>query len=210
MSFFTNLRADRLIAADQVVHRSDGRRRPRRPSASSRTSGPGAIEPIIAALPGGRQARHGGLRRRARGARDRQDLPAVRRRRWCRAARASSPGVAWALTSSRGYPPHLLLEALATPGIAKSALLDVINGQRQRFSRARAAHRRLCAGAEREGGAVPHHRRGRRRGGAARAARPAAGQGPDRRACTSSTSWRASTSPRCSARCRASSPTTTR
>ena len=43
-------------------------------------------------------------------------------------------GVAWALTSSRGYPPHLLLDALSTPGIAKSALLDVINGQRQRFS----------------------------------------------------------------------------
>ncbi len=43
-------------------------------------------------------------------------------------------GVAWALTSSRGYPPHLLLDALATPGIAKSALLDVINGQRGRFT----------------------------------------------------------------------------
>jgi serine/threonine-protein kinase len=43
-------------------------------------------------------------------------------------------GVAWALTSSRGYPPHLLLDALTTPGVAKSALLDVINGQRQRFT----------------------------------------------------------------------------
>ncbi|HEX4051775.1 MAG TPA: HEAT repeat domain-containing protein, partial [Steroidobacteraceae bacterium] len=42
--------------------------------------------------------------------------------------------VAWALTSSRNYPPHLLLEALAMPGIAKSALLDVINGQRGRFT----------------------------------------------------------------------------
>ncbi|HXY97901.1 MAG TPA: HEAT repeat domain-containing protein, partial [Steroidobacteraceae bacterium] len=43
-------------------------------------------------------------------------------------------GVAWALTSSRGYPPHMLLDSLATPGIAKSALLDIINGQRTRFS----------------------------------------------------------------------------
>ena len=61
-------------------------------------------------------------------------LPASTSRRWCRAVRASIAGVAWALTSSRGYPPNLLLEALSTPGIAKSALLDVINGQRQRFS----------------------------------------------------------------------------
>src|SRR5581483_9856305 len=36
--------------------------------------------------------------------------------------------------SSRGYQPHLLLDALTTPGVARSALLDVINGQRQRFS----------------------------------------------------------------------------
>ena len=43
-------------------------------------------------------------------------------------------GVAWALTSSRGYPPHLLLEVLAKPGISKSAVLEVINSQRARFS----------------------------------------------------------------------------
>jgi serine/threonine-protein kinase len=43
-------------------------------------------------------------------------------------------GVAWALTSSRSYPPHLLLEALAKPGISKSAVLEVINAQRTRFS----------------------------------------------------------------------------
>ncbi|MBS0387094.1 MAG: HEAT repeat domain-containing protein [Proteobacteria bacterium] len=43
-------------------------------------------------------------------------------------------GVAWALTSSRGYPPHLLLDALAKPGISKSAVLEVINAQRTRFS----------------------------------------------------------------------------
>jgi len=43
-------------------------------------------------------------------------------------------GVAWALTSSRSYPPHLLLDALAKPGISKSAVLEVINAQRTRFS----------------------------------------------------------------------------
>ena len=43
-------------------------------------------------------------------------------------------GISWALTSSRNYPHHLLLEALATPGIAKPALLDVIAAQKSRFT----------------------------------------------------------------------------
>ena len=43
-------------------------------------------------------------------------------------------GISWALTSSRNYPPHLLLEALATPGVSKSAVLEIIAAQKQRFS----------------------------------------------------------------------------
>jgi HEAT repeat protein/tRNA A-37 threonylcarbamoyl transferase component Bud32 len=42
-------------------------------------------------------------------------------------------GISWALTSSRNFPPNLLLEALNTPGISKSAILDVINAQKNRF-----------------------------------------------------------------------------
>src|SRR6185312_16881687 len=43
-------------------------------------------------------------------------------------------GISWALTSNRNYPPHLLIEALATPGISKPAILDVIAAQKTRFS----------------------------------------------------------------------------
>ena len=43
-------------------------------------------------------------------------------------------GVAWALSSSRAYPPTMLLDALGTEGIAKSALLDVITAHRSRLS----------------------------------------------------------------------------
>ena len=43
-------------------------------------------------------------------------------------------GVAWALSSSRAYPATMLLEALGTEGIAKSALLDVITAHRARLS----------------------------------------------------------------------------
>src|SRR5690606_22900700 len=35
---------------------------------------------------------------------------------------------------SRAYPPHLLLEALQLEGISKSALVDIIATQKQRFS----------------------------------------------------------------------------
>ncbi|HNR22712.1 MAG TPA: HEAT repeat domain-containing protein [Steroidobacteraceae bacterium] len=43
-------------------------------------------------------------------------------------------GISWALSSSRAYPPHLLLEALQLEGISKSALVDIIATQKQRFS----------------------------------------------------------------------------
>jgi eukaryotic-like serine/threonine-protein kinase len=42
-------------------------------------------------------------------------------------------GISWALTSSRGYSPNLLLEALQVKGVSKSALLEVIQAQRDRF-----------------------------------------------------------------------------
>jgi len=43
-------------------------------------------------------------------------------------------GISWALSSSRAYPPNLLLEALSIEGISKSALIDIISAQKQRFS----------------------------------------------------------------------------
>src|SRR6267143_110456 len=42
-------------------------------------------------------------------------------------------GISWALTSSRNYPPHMLLEALTTPGISKPTVLEVIAAQKRRF-----------------------------------------------------------------------------
>jgi len=42
-------------------------------------------------------------------------------------------GISSALTLSKGIPPQMLLDALALPGVAKSALLEVIAAQKQRF-----------------------------------------------------------------------------
>jgi serine/threonine-protein kinase len=43
-------------------------------------------------------------------------------------------GIAWALSASRNYPAHALLDALAKPGMPKQALLDVIAAQKTRFT----------------------------------------------------------------------------
>ncbi len=132
MSFFTNLRSDRLI---QQIKSTTDLMSPETQKAIGKLKdlGPGAIEAVIAALP--EADKHATVAfvdvlSTLAGA---KTFP-----QFIQAMVQGSPraiaGVAWALTSSRGYPPHLLLDALTTPGIAKSALLDVINGQRQRFS----------------------------------------------------------------------------
>jgi serine/threonine-protein kinase len=132
MSFFTNLRADRLIA--QIKSSNDLMGADTQKAIGKlKDVGPGAIEPVIAALPEADKHATVAFVDVLATLASAKTFP-----QFAEALVQGSPrviaGVAWALTSSRGYPPHLLLEALATPGIAKSALLDVINGQRTRFS----------------------------------------------------------------------------
>src|ERR1700689_5482548 len=43
-------------------------------------------------------------------------------------------GIAWALSSSKNYPAHALLDALTKPGMPKQALLDVIAAQKSRYT----------------------------------------------------------------------------
>ncbi|HTB68915.1 MAG TPA: HEAT repeat domain-containing protein [Steroidobacteraceae bacterium] len=43
-------------------------------------------------------------------------------------------GISWALTTSRNFPPNLLLEALSVPGVSKSALLEIVAAQKTRFN----------------------------------------------------------------------------
>jgi serine/threonine-protein kinase len=132
MSFFTNLRSDRLI---QQIKSTTDLMSPETQKAIGKLKdlGPGAIEPVIAALPEADKHATVAFVDVLSTLASAKTFP-----QYIEAMVQGSPraiaGVAWALTSSRGYPPHLLLEALTMPGVAKSALLDVINGQRQRFS----------------------------------------------------------------------------
>jgi len=132
MSFFTNLRADRLI---EQIKSSTNLMGPetQKAIAKLKDAGPGAIDAVIAALPEADKHATVAFVDVLATLASAKTFP-----KYVQALVQGSPrsiaGVAWALTSSRGYPPNLLLEALATPGVAKSALLDVINGQRTRFS----------------------------------------------------------------------------
>ncbi|MGB8694134.1 MAG: HEAT repeat domain-containing protein [Steroidobacteraceae bacterium] len=132
MSFFSNFRADRLIA--QITSSNDILGTETQKSvAKLKELGPGGIEAVLAALPEADKHATVALVDVLSALATAKSFPT-----YVEALITGSPrviaGVAWALTSSRGFPPHLLLEALARPGISKSAVLEIINAQRTRFS----------------------------------------------------------------------------
>ena len=132
MSFFTNIRADRFItelkeAKDVAAPATQ------KAIAKLRELGPGAIEPVTAALADADKIATVAFIEVLTGLVTQKTFP-----KFIEAMVQGSPrviaGVAWALSSSRAYPPTMLLEALSTDGIAKSALLDVITAHRSRLS----------------------------------------------------------------------------
>jgi len=131
MSFFTNLRADRLITE---IRSSSDPASPDTQKAVARLKdlGAGAIESVFAALPDADKNATLAFVEVLSGLVSQKSFPT-----FVRGLVEGSPrvvaGIAWALTTSRNYPPSLLIEALATPGISKSALLEVIASQKSRF-----------------------------------------------------------------------------
>jgi HEAT repeat protein/tRNA A-37 threonylcarbamoyl transferase component Bud32 len=131
MSFFTNLRADRLIT--EIRSCTDpASADTQKAIARLKDLGPGAIESIFAALPDADKNATLAFVEVLSGLVNPKSFPL-----FVRGLVEGSPrvvaGIAWALTSSRSYPPNLLIEALATPGVSKSALLEVIAAQKSRF-----------------------------------------------------------------------------
>src|SRR5882762_9267042 len=131
MSFFTNLRADRLITE---IRSSNDQASPALQKAVARLKdlGPGAIEPVFAALPEASKTATVAFVEVLAGLVSQKTFPQFIRGLIEGSARVIA-GISWALTSNRNYPPHLLLEALATPGVSKPAVLDVIAAQKARF-----------------------------------------------------------------------------
>ena len=132
MGFFTNFRADRLVTE---IRSSSNSASPatQKAVAKLKSLGAGAIEPIFGALPDADKNATVGFVEALSGLVNPKTFPI-----FVRGLIEGSPrvvaGISWALTSSRNYPPHLLIDALATPGVSKPAVLEIIAAQKQRFS----------------------------------------------------------------------------
>ncbi|HTU66353.1 MAG TPA: HEAT repeat domain-containing protein [Steroidobacteraceae bacterium] len=132
MSFFTNIRADRFItelkeATDVAAPQTQ------KAIQKLRDLGAGAIEPVTAALADADKIATVAYIEVLTGLVTQKTFP-----KFIESMVTGSPrvvaGVAWALSSSRAYPATMLLDALNTEGVAKSALLDVITAHRNRLS----------------------------------------------------------------------------
>jgi eukaryotic-like serine/threonine-protein kinase len=131
MGFFSNLRADRLVTE---IRSSTNPQSPATQKAVAKLKdvGPAALEAIFAALPEADKNSTVAFVEVLTALVTPKSFPQL-----VRGLVEGSPrvvaGISWALTSSRNFPPHLLLEALATPGISKPAILEVIAAQKSRF-----------------------------------------------------------------------------
>jgi serine/threonine-protein kinase len=131
MGFFSNLRADRLITELRTTA-DPASPSTRKAIAKLRDVGDDAIYPILAALPDASKESTLALVDALSTLVSQKSLPT-----FIKAMIEGSPrvvaGIKWALTGSRAYPPYLLLEALSQPDTPKSAILDVIVAQKDRF-----------------------------------------------------------------------------
>jgi serine/threonine-protein kinase len=132
MSFFTNLRADRLVTEIRSSNDPTGATT-QKAVARLKDVGPGAIESVLAALPDADKGSTMAFVEVLAGLVSQKTFPQFMRGLVEGSPRVIS-GISWALTSSRNYPPHLLLEALAVPGISKPTVLEVIAAQKSRFT----------------------------------------------------------------------------
>ena len=132
MSFLTNLRSDRLI--DRIKSSTEPLGQDTlKAVAKLKELGPGAIEPTIQALADADKNATVALVDVLSSLASNKTFPQLIQGMVDGGPRIIS-GIAWALSSSRGYSASLLLEALGTKGVSRSALLDVIQAQRGRFT----------------------------------------------------------------------------
>jgi HEAT repeat protein/tRNA A-37 threonylcarbamoyl transferase component Bud32 len=132
MSLFSNYRADRLIAE---VKSSGNPGSPLAQKALEKliSLGSDAIDPIVDALSTSEKRETTAYVEALSRLIDTKTLPTLLKTMSEANGRAMS-GIAWALSTSKNYPPHALLDALTKPGMPKQALLDVITAQKARYT----------------------------------------------------------------------------
>jgi eukaryotic-like serine/threonine-protein kinase len=132
MSFLSTMKAERLIAEIKASGDPAGANA-RKALARLAGMGVGAIEPIIEALPTADKAETLGYVEVLAALVDAKSFPLL-----VKGLTESNPraiaGVAWALSSSRNYPPSLLLELLTRDDVAEPAVLEIISAQKNRFA----------------------------------------------------------------------------
>jgi eukaryotic-like serine/threonine-protein kinase len=130
MSLFANYRADRLIAE---VKSSPGSPVAQKALDKLVALGSSAIEPIVSALTTAEKKETLAYVEALSRLIDTKSLPQLLKTMAEANGRAMS-GIAWALSSSKNYPPGALLDALNKPGMPRQAILDVIGAQKGRFT----------------------------------------------------------------------------
>jgi serine/threonine-protein kinase len=132
MSFFANLRAERLITE---IKSTSNAASPTTQKAVSKLVelGPGAIEPIFAALSDADKNATLAYTSALTELVSPKTLPQFMTGLVEGSSRVIA-GIAWALSSSHKYPIAQLLDALNIDGISKSAVLDVIAAHKSRFT----------------------------------------------------------------------------
>jgi serine/threonine-protein kinase len=132
MSLFANYRADRLIAE---VKSSGNPSSPLALKALEKliALGADAIDPIVDALATSEKKETTAYVEVLARLIDSKTLPVLLKTMSEANGRAMS-GIAWALSTSKNYPAHALLDALTKPGMPKQALLDVITAQKARYT----------------------------------------------------------------------------
>jgi HEAT repeat protein/tRNA A-37 threonylcarbamoyl transferase component Bud32 len=132
MTLFANYRADRLIAD---IKSSGNPSSPLALKALEKlvAMGSDAIDPIVDALATSEKKETAAYVDVLSKLIDSKSLPVLLNTMSEANGRAMS-GIAWALSSSKNYPAHALLDALSKPGMPKQALLDVIAAQKARFN----------------------------------------------------------------------------
>jgi eukaryotic-like serine/threonine-protein kinase len=132
MTIFANYRADRLIAE---VKSSGNPGSPLAQKALEKlvALGSDAIDPIVDALATSEKRETMAYVEVLSRLIDSKTLPTLLKTMSEANGRAMS-GIAWALSTSRNYPAHALLDALTKPGMPKQALLDVIAAQKARYN----------------------------------------------------------------------------
>ena len=132
MTLFANYRADRLIAE---VKSSGNPASPLALKALEKlvALGSDAIDPVVDALATSEKKETTAYVEVLARLIDSKTLPILLKSMAEANGRAMS-GIAWALSTSKNYPAHALLDALSKPGMPKQALLDVITAQKSRYT----------------------------------------------------------------------------